>query len=53
MGRVTCKDQKAINQLIADCDMYSLNEKESLEYIKETRKANIWENLQKIQNEPK
>ena len=35
MGRVTCKDQKAINQLIADCDMYSLNEKESLEYIKQ------------------
>ena len=35
MGRVTERDQQIINQLIDDCNIYSLNEKESLEYIKQ------------------
>ena len=35
MGRVTSRDQKAINQLVSDCNMYNLNEKEALEYIKQ------------------
>jgi hypothetical protein len=35
VGRVTGRDQEVINQLIVDCNMYNLNEKESLEYIKQ------------------
>ena len=35
MGRITEKDHKAIVQLVADCDMYNLSEKEALEYIRQ------------------
>ena len=54
MGRVTGRDQEVINQLIVDCNIYSLNEKESLEYIKQRLgRVYIWKNLQKIQDESK
>ena len=35
MGRVSWRDQQAISQLIVDCNMYNLNEKEALQYIKQ------------------
>jgi hypothetical protein len=35
MGSVTGRDQQVINQLIVDCNIYSLNEKESLQYIRQ------------------
>jgi hypothetical protein len=35
MGRVTGRDQEIISKLVVDCNIYSLNERESLEYIKQ------------------
>jgi hypothetical protein len=35
MGRVTERDAEIISKLVVDCNTYSLNERESLEYIKQ------------------
>lgn len=35
MERITRRDNEILNRLVMDCDLYNLNEKQALEYIKE------------------